>query len=139
MTVRILNKGEAHGEVLALDAPLSFWGAFDPRTGVIIDVHHPQKGKCVSGTILMMRETRGSGTAPGGMAEAIRLGTAPAAIILVKPDINLAIGAMVAQTLYGQSCPIVSVGEADYRRLSRQRALAIDADGHITLLPRDFP
>ena len=134
---RILNKGSAQGDVLALDAPLSFWGAFDPRSGLIIDVHHPQKGKRLSGTILMMRETRGSGTAPGGMAEAIRLGTAPAAIILVKPDINLAVGAMVAQALYGRDCPIVTVGEADYRRLARHRALAIDADGHITPLPRD--
>ena len=139
MTVRILNKGEAQGDVLALDAPLSFWGAFDPRSGQIIDVHHPQKGKSLTGTILMMRETRGSGTAPGGMAEAIRLGTAPAAIILVKPDINLAIGAMVAQALYGRDCPIVAVGEADYRRLSRHRALAIGADGTITPLPRDVP
>jgi predicted aconitase with swiveling domain len=139
MTVRILNKGEAKGNVLALDAPLSFWGAFDPRSGMIIDVHHPQKGRSLSGTILMMRETRGSGTAPGGMAEAIRLGTAPAAIILVKPDINLAIGAMVAGALYGRTCPIVAVGEADYRRLSRHPALAIDAEGHITPLPRDVP
>jgi uncharacterized protein len=138
-SARILNRGVAEGDVLALDAPLSFWGAFDPRTGMIIDVHHPQKGKRLSGTILMMRETRGSGTAPGGMAEAIRLGTGPAAIILVKPDINLAIGAMVAETLYGRGCPIVSVGEADYRRLSRHRALAIGAEGHITPLPRDVP
>lgn len=136
---RILNKGSAQGDVLALDAPLSFWGAFDPRTGRIIDVHHPQRGKTISGTILMMRETRGSGTAPGGMAEAIRLGTAPAAIILVKPDINLTIGAMVAQTLYGRGCPIVSVGEADYRRLASQPALAIDAEGRITPLPRAAP
>jgi predicted aconitase with swiveling domain len=134
---RILSKGEAQGDVLALDAPLSFWGAFDPRTGLIIDVHHPQRGARLSGRMLMMRETRGSGTAPGGMAEAIRLGTAPAAIILVKPDINLAIGAMVAQALYGRGCPIVAVGEAEYRRLSRHRALAIDAQGQITPLPRD--
>ncbi|MGE0007273.1 MAG: DUF126 domain-containing protein [Parvibaculaceae bacterium] len=139
MTTRVLNGGSAQGEVLALDAPLSFWGAFDPRSGLIIDVHHPQKGRCVSGTILMMRETRGSGTAPGGMAEAIRLGTAPAAVILVKPDINLAVGAMVAETLYGRGCPVVAVGEADYRRLARHRALAIDAEGRITPLPQDVP
>jgi predicted aconitase with swiveling domain len=136
---RVLNKGQAQGNVLALDAPLSFWGAFDPRSGLIIDVHHPQKGRSLSGTVLMMRETRGSGTAPGGLAEAIRLGTAPAAVILVKPDINLAIGAMVAQVLYGRGCPIISVGEADYRRLSRHSALAIDAEGNITPQPRDAP
>lgn len=128
MTVaRILQAGEASGRVLALDAPLSFWGAFDPRTGIIIDIHHPQKGVCISGTILMMRETRGSGTAPGGMAEAIRLGTAPAAIILAKPDINLAIGALVAETLYGKSCPILAVDEKSYAEFTQCAALRIVA------------
>jgi predicted aconitase with swiveling domain len=139
MTARILNKGAAQGDVLALAAPLSFWGAFDPRSGRIIDVHHPQRGACLSGTVLMMRETRGSGTAPGGMAEAIRLGTAPAAIILVKPDINLAVGAMVAETLYGRSCPIVSVSEEEYRMLAVHPALVIDVEGRITPLSRDAP
>jgi predicted aconitase with swiveling domain len=135
---RILHGGEAQGRVLALDAPLSFWGAFDPRTGRIIDIHHPQCGSCITGTILMMRETRGSGTAPGGMAEAIRLGTAPSAIILVKPDINLAIGAEVAETLYRKTCPVLTVTEADYVELAGWEALAIAGDGAITPLPRDF-
>jgi hypothetical protein len=137
---RFLHGGEAQGRVLALDAPLSFWGAFDPRRGVIIDIHHPQCGSCITDTVLMMRETRGSGTAPGGMAEAIRLGTAPAAIILIKPDINLAIGAEVAETLYGKTCPVLAVTAADYAELARHAALAIAGDGAITPLPRDsFP
>ncbi len=114
ITARVLKEGAAHGPVLALDEPLSFWGAFEPRTGVIIDVHHPQRGACVKGTILMMRESRGSGSAPGALAEAIRLGTAPAAIILIAPDINLAIGAEVAETLYGRTCAILAVKPDEY-------------------------
>jgi len=136
---RILHGGAAQGEVLALDAPLSFWGAFDPRTGEIIDIHHPQKGVRIAGAILMMRETRGSGTAPGGMAEAIRLGTAPAAVILIKPDINLAIGALVAEVLYGKTCPVLSLDEESYAGLAVEQALAVRADGTITPLPRAVP
>lgn len=139
ISARILHKGAAEGKVLALAAPLSFWGAFDPRNGVIIDIHHPQRGQCISGKVLMMRETRGSGTAPGGMAEAIRRGTAPAAIILIKPDINLAIGAMVAQQLYGRSCPVLSVSAEDYERLAVASTLAIALDGRITPPPRAVP
>jgi predicted aconitase with swiveling domain len=139
IAARTLHKGAARGDVLALSAPLSFWGAFEPRTGVIIDIHHPQRGECISGRILMMRETRGSGTAPGGMAEAIRLGTAPSAIILSKPDINLAIGAMVAQALYGRNCPVLSVNAEDYERLAGLPALAITMDGSITPLPQAAP
>lgn len=128
---RVLNAAEAHGPVLALDEPLSFWGAFEPRTGVILDVHHPQRGACVAGTILLMRESKGSGSAPGAIAEAIRLGTAPAAIILAVPDINLAIGADVAATLYGRHCAILSVSGSELLELSRASALRISAAGEI--------
>jgi predicted aconitase with swiveling domain len=128
---RVLTAAEAESPVLALDAPLSFWGAFDPKTGVILDVHHPQRGACVSGTILLMRESKGSGSAPGAIAEAIRLGTAPAAIILVTPDTNLAIGAEVAQTLYGRTCAVLTVSEPDFATLRRMARLRISAEGEI--------
>ena len=127
----VLKSGEAAGPVLALDEPLSFWGAFEPRTGVILDVHHPQRGACVAGTILLMRESRGSGSAPGAIAEAIRLGTAPAAIVLVTPDVNLAIGAEVAETLYGKCCPVVTVTDDELASLSAARHLRLAADGAI--------
>lgn len=128
---RVLKEGITNGPVLALDEPLSFWGAFDPRTGNIIDVHHPQRGACVNGAILMMRESRGSGSAPGALAEAIRLSTAPAAIILVTPDINLAIGAEVADTLYGRSCAILAVTPDEFDSLKGEAHLRIAADGAI--------
>ena len=79
----------------------------------------------------MMLESRGSGSAPGGLAEAIRLGTAPAGIILVKPDINLAIGAAVAETLYGKSCPVLALSPADFLELSRSAYLHISHDGTV--------
>lgn len=133
ITARVLNDGEAGGPVLLLDEPLSFWGGFDPRTGIILDVHHPQRGHCLAGTVLLMRESRGSGSAPGSIAEAVRLGTGPAAIILVAPDINLAIGAQVAETLYGKSCPVLSVDEKDFRTLAEAARLRISRGGAITL------
>lgn len=129
---RLLTEGAAEGPVLALDEPLSFWGAFEPRTGVIIDVHHPQRGACVRDTMLLMTETRGSGSAPGAIAEAIRLGTAPTAIILVNADINLAVGAEVAATLYGRRCVIACVSEDELQILRGARRLAIAADGTVT-------
>lgn len=129
---RLLTQGTAEGTVLSLDEPLSFWGAFEPRTGVILDVHHPQRGACVSGTVLVMTETRGSGSAPGAIAEAIRLGTAPAAIILAEPDINLAVGADVAATLYGRHCVVACVTLEELAALRTAKRLAIAADGSLT-------
>ncbi|WP_421693439.1 aconitase X swivel domain-containing protein [Aestuariivirga sp.] len=132
MKARILSGGAAEGPVLSLDEPLSFWGAFEPRTGIIIDSHHPQRGACVTGTVLVMRETRGSGSAPGAIAESIRLGTAPVAIILAEPDINLAVGAEVAATLYGGQCVVAEVTLEVLALLRREKRLAIAADGAIT-------
>ncbi len=130
---RILTAAAAQGPVLHLTAPLSFWGAFEPRTGVILDVHHPQCGACVTGAILLMRESKGSGSAPGAIAEAIRLGTAPAAIVLVTPDINLAVGAEVAAVLYRRACAVVTVTDAEFQRLAGAARLHIAADGEIAI------
>jgi uncharacterized protein len=129
----ILNKGKAAGPVLVLTEPVSFWGAYDPRTGKIVDTHHPQSGAYLGGHILLLSETRGSGGTPGGIAEAIRLGTAPLGIILITPDINLAIGAAVAARLYGSQCPVLAVSEDDYVTLTKARHIGIAEDGQITV------
>ena len=134
VAARVLTAAKAEGPVLALDEPLSFWGAFEPRTGVILDVHHPQRGACVAGTILLMRESRGSGSAPGAIAEAIRLGTAPAAIILEVPDVNLAIGAEVAATLYGRCCAVLAVSPAEMALLRQADRLRVTAAGEIAVV-----
>lgn len=132
---RLLTSGAAEGPVLSLDEPLSFWGAFEPRSGVIIDVHHPQRGACVKDMVLVMSETRGSGSAPGAIAEAIRLGTAPVAIILAEADINLAVGAEVAAVLYGRGCVIACVEPQELEDLRKARRIRIDKDGVVTLTP----
>lgn len=129
---RMLTAGAAEGPVLSLDEPLSFWGAFEPRTGVILDVHHPQCGACVKDTVLVMTETRGSGSAPGAIAEAIRRGTAPAAIILAEPDINVAVGAEVAATLYGRHCVVACVTAEELETLRGATRLRITADGAVS-------
>jgi len=131
----VLNAGEAKGPALSLDAPLSFWGGFDPRTGRIIDIHHPQHGVQLAGVILLMKEARGSGSSPGTIAEAIRLGTAPAAILLVTPDVNLAIGARVAETLYGKACPVLAVKQNDYEALKQAAKLHISPGGEVSINP----
>lgn len=133
MRARVLSGGvSVEGPVLSLDEPLSFWGAFDPRTGLIIDIHHPQRGASVKDSVLVMRETRGSGSAPGAIAEAIRLGTAPWAIILGEADINLAVGAEVAAVLYGRHCVVVCVPLETLNTLRRARRIAIAEDGEVT-------
>lgn len=132
MKATILNQGTASGPVLVLTEPLSFWGAYDPRTGKIVDTHHPQSGAFLGGHIVLLKETRGSGGTPGGIAEAIRRGTAPLGIVLITPDINLAIGAAVAAKLYQRQCPVMSVSPRDYEKLTHASHLTMLVDGTLT-------
>lgn len=106
---RALVDGKAKGELLVLEAPLSFWGGLDPVTGLIIDRRHPQSGVCVSNHVLAMPGGRGSSSSSTVLAEAIRLGTAPAAIILFEEDPIVVLGAVVAELLYGRVVPVVSM------------------------------
>ena len=129
----VLNKGCAAGPVLVLTEPVSFWGAYDPRSGKIVDTHHAQSGTYLGGHILLLPETRGSGGTPGGIAEAIRLGTAPLGIILITPDINLAIGAAVAARLYGNQCPVLAVTALEYDALTKAKFISIAENGQITV------
>jgi predicted aconitase with swiveling domain len=110
---RTLVRGEARGPALVLSEPLSFWGGLDPATGAIIDVHHPQRGAVVTGTVLVMPGGRGSSSSPSVLAEAIRARTAPAAIVLTEPDPLIALGAIVARELYGASIPITEFDTSD--------------------------
>jgi hypothetical protein len=133
MRGRVLHAGAASGPVLHLSEPLSFWGGFDPVTGEIIDIHHPQRGEKLSGSIAVMRESRGSGSAPGALAESLRRGTGPAGIILCVPDINLAVGAAVAEALYGCTCPVLAVAEDIATRIAFARFVVIARSGDVSL------
>jgi hypothetical protein len=104
---RTLVAGTAEGEALVLSEPLSLWGGVDPATGEVVDAHHPERGANVAGRVLFMPSGRGSSSSSSVLAEAIRAGTAPAAIVLAEPDPILALGAIVARELYGTSIPVV--------------------------------
>ena len=104
---RALVAGEAAAPALVLEAPLSLWGGMDPRTGRLTDHHHPQLGATVTGQVLVMPSGRGSSSSSSVLAEAVRLGTAPLAILLGEPDEILVLGALVAEYLYARTCPIV--------------------------------
>ena len=125
--------GAATGAVLALDEPLSFWGGFESDTGTIIDQAHPQVGECLAGRVVTMRVGRGSSSASTVLAEAIRRGTAPAALVMSEPDEIVALGAIVAEELYGLTMPVFVVDEATLSAVAEASAATLEPDGTITL------
>jgi predicted aconitase with swiveling domain len=103
---RALHPGTATGTPIRLTAPLSFWGGTD-NEGRIVDAHHPQCGAVLTGRILLMESGRGSSSASSVLAEQIRARTAPAAIILSRPDPIIPLGALIAAELYNLNLPVV--------------------------------
>lgn len=134
ISARVLNRGSADGEALVLDEALSFWGGFDARTGTIVDQHHPQRGDCVAGRFLILPASRGSAGTPAGIAEAIRRGVGPAGIALGQPDVNIAVGAMVAAALYGIDVPVLVIGDADRARLRTGDRVETDLEGRMRIV-----
>ncbi|HUG75305.1 MAG TPA: DUF126 domain-containing protein [Acidimicrobiia bacterium] len=129
MADRVLLPGEARGTALVLDEPLSMWGGLDPHSGRIIDRRHPQVGETVTGRILVMPTGRGSSSAASVIAEAIRLRTAPAAIVMAHPDDILLVGAVVAEELYGITCPVVVVDRIRFDEIATGDVLTVGPGG----------
>ena len=123
-----LVAGFASGPVLRLDEPLSFWGGLDSATGKIIDRLHPQRGASVTGRILMMSGARGSSSGSATLAEALRLGNGPAAILMLERDAIVVVGAMIAAELYGLACPVVRASSEDWEALAAAASLTLEAD-----------
>ena len=108
LTGRSLHPGAGAGELLTLGAPLSFWGGVD-HSGTVVDHHHPQHGSSLTGRVVAMRSGRGSSSSAAVLAELIRSGRAPAALLLAEPDSIVVVGALVAAEMYDVSMPVVEL------------------------------
>jgi uncharacterized protein len=105
------------------------WGGLDAHSGRIIDRRHPQLGETVTGRILVMPTGRGSSSAASVIAEAIRLRTAPAAIVMTHPDDILLVGAVVAEELYGITCPVVVIDQVRFDEIATGDPLEVGPGG----------
>lgn len=133
-SARALVAGEAEGEALVLSQPLSLWGGLDPQSGEIIDRRHLASGAVVTGRVLVLPAGRGSSSASSILLEAVRLGTAPAAIITAEPDPILALGATVARELYGHTPPVLVLAPPAYSELQTGQRVRAGADGLVVVL-----
>lgn len=129
-----LIPGEATGTALASSEPLSFWGGYDWKTGEIIDRRHALAGAIAKGRILAIPFTRGSSTTTAVLLEAIRAGTAPAAIITTGADFFFALASVVADELYASPLPLVALSEGDFARLKTGDEVQVMQDGRLIVL-----
>jgi len=130
---RVVISGAASGRALVSREPLSFWGGYDWKTGEIIDRRHELSGSIAKDKILAIPFTRGSSTTTAVLLEAIRAGTAPAAIITTGVDFFFALASVVADELYTSPLPLIALGDAEFGQLRTDDDIQITDQGTVIL------
>ena len=126
MRLETLLPGAAQGETLKLSAPISFWGGVDPKTGMIIDARHPERGQSIAGKILLLPGTIGSSSASAVLLELVHAGRAPAAIVMPEPDAILLLGLVVAREMGWATPPAYKASVSQQNALSARVHIADD-------------
>lgn len=129
---QVLVAGEARGPALVLERQLGFWGGVDETTGVIIDVHHPQRGERLGGCVLVVPRSSGSTAGPVTLAETVRRGVGPAAVVLGEPDQGIVSASVVVRELYDLHVPVVVLPADRLAALRTGVVVEIAPDGAVT-------
>jgi len=128
---RPIVEGAAEGEALVTTEALSFWGGYDFHTGEIIDKHHPLAGVRAAGRILVVPFSKGSSTTTAVLLEAVRAGTAPAAILTTGVDSFFALASIVADVMYGKAFPVIALEPGDAAVLLTGMRVSVERSGAV--------
>ncbi|MEJ8574293.1 aconitase X [Microbaculum marinum] len=116
----LIVPADVDAPVLACSAGISFWGGVDPRTGKVVDAHHPQHGEGLAGRVVMMPTSRGSCTGSAVLLGLALAGTAPAALVFREDEDILTLGALVAARMFDRPVAVVRLGAPDYALLAAE-------------------
>lgn len=92
-----IQRGEAEGEALVSEDPISFLGGLDPETGEVIEPGHALEGKSVEGKILVFPNGKGSTVGSYVLYQLDMNGKAPAGIINRETEPIVAAGAIISE------------------------------------------
>ncbi|MGI9401771.1 MAG: aconitase X swivel domain-containing protein, partial [Rhizobiaceae bacterium] len=125
---RALVAGQASGEIIHCDTPLSLWGGFDSETGQVIDQHYPLAGKTRAGKILAIPGGRGSSSGSSVILELILNGNNPSALVFEHEEAILTLGVIVADEMFGNSIPVVCLDPKDFKALAKFKYAGISGN-----------
>ncbi len=125
-------KGKAAGEALVSRSPVSFLGGINPETGMIVEKGHEIEGENVSGKIFVFPVGKGSTSGSFQVYELACQQNAPRAIINLRADPVVAIGAIIS------NIPMVDQLEKNPLEVIKTGDFVeVDADGGtVTVKPR---
>jgi predicted aconitase with swiveling domain len=122
MTLKVIVKGKAQGQVMIAKKPINFLGAVDKKTGKIRDEKHDLFGKSLAGKILVFPFGVGSSVGAYTIYSLKSNNCAPLAMICLKADITTASGCALA------NIPLVSATKEEYDSLTDGRKILLDAE-----------
>lgn len=126
---RSISKGIASGHALISKQKISFLGAVDPTTGIIIDKSLDVYGEGITNRILIFPSGKGSTVGSYVIYQLKKHGKSPAAMITRRIDTIVAVGAIIAEI------PVVDSLEIDpiERILDGEEVLVNGTEGYIEL------
>lgn len=130
----VIVKGSVYGEVIGSEEKLSFWGGYDPDTGIVIDRRHPLSGQSLINKILAIPSGKGSSTGSTVFLDALYSNHAPAGLIMTRADEIISLGIIISEMLLGKSIPVVVVSAEDFSAILSAREAKIYEDGRVELL-----
>lgn len=122
MTLKIIVKGKAQGEVLVAKKPINFLGAVDKKTGKIRDKNHDLFGKTLAGKILVFPFGVGSSVGAYTIYSLKSNKCAPHAMICLKADLTTVSGCALA------NIPLVMASNEDYNSIKDGKKISLDAE-----------
>ncbi len=94
---RSISKGVASGKALISKQKISFLGAVDPTTGIIVDKSMAIYGKEINNRILIFPGGKGSTVGSYVIYQLKKHGKSPCAMINRRADTIVAVGAIIAE------------------------------------------
>lgn len=118
---KVAVEGMVDGTALVSRFPLSFLGGVNPATGQIIDHESDVFGEFVTGKILIYPTGKGSTVGSYVIYGMKKVGTAPAAMVLVKPDPVTTIGCVISAIpmLHSVDAAVLSIKQGSRVRVSK--------------------
>ena len=96
LKAHIISRGRAEGEAIVTSQAISFLGSIDPKTGVVIEKGHELEGKSIRGKVLVFPGGEGSTVGSYVIYQLKKNGVAPAAMINIKAEPIVAVGAIIS-------------------------------------------
>ena len=118
---RGIYPGVVEGEALLMEDCLGGYGAFNVRTGEIIEAS-PNKGQTVAAKVVFFRRAKGSSSWSIWHQALKFTGSAPAAYVVQKSNTQVALGAVVLRI------PAVEIGHAPEGKVSTGDWVRVNGD-----------